>query len=106
VIRAGLARKLLDAIDDAARGSSTTTCELAELVSVGIDRGLGNQAIAAIMAVPSGPRRDLEVALWVDRALRADVEHVVVAIPPNATDDLIDAHAQFACALELARRER
>lgn len=41
----------------------------AEKTAVSYDGGTGQIAVAAISALPPGPRRDLEVALWARRVI-------------------------------------
>lgn len=63
----------------------------------------GELAIAAIMAQPIGPARDLEAERWARAAVFVDVEHVVVIARPD--EDFIDAHARLMVAIARLRGE-
>lgn len=72
--------------------------ELGEAMIVAIDGGFGAKAIAAVSVLPRGPRRDLEIALWVSRAS----EHETIAWPitPTTTDAELAALIDLQCAIE------
>jgi hypothetical protein len=60
-----LARRLTEALADLDDNAIRRARQ--ERVAVQIDGGIGLSAIAAVSALPRGPRRDLEVALWAKR---------------------------------------
>ena len=61
------------------------------------DGGFGAKAIAAVSVLPRGPRRDLEIALWVSRA--RDVENIAWPITPTMTDAELAALIDLECAI-------
>lgn len=57
-----------------------------ERAAVRIDNGAGLSAIAAVAALPAGPRRDLEIAIWA-RRLAAGPPVIAVIAEDLASDD-------------------
>jgi hypothetical protein len=92
-VRKRLAESLLVELDLVAK------IERAEAVAVGIDRGLGMAACAAVAAMPVGPARAVEARRWVRRAQHLGIEKLVTVIPPNMTDDDFDAMVELHVAL-------
>ena len=73
-----------------------------EQAAIAVDGGLATAAVAAIGAVPPGPRRDLEFAVWTRRiAEQSDCSAYV--IPPDVTDEqaLIIAELIIRVRIEL-----
>ena len=70
----------------------------AQRIAVDIDGGLGQLAMAAIVATPPGPARTVEAARWARRA-HETVDQVVVLVEPGGGEDWVNAHAELMVAL-------
>jgi len=71
-----------------------------DTAAAAVDGGLGVAAVAAIAAVPPGPRRELEIAVWVRRA-RAIDGPIALMITPTTTDAELAALVDLQVALEV-----
>jgi hypothetical protein len=70
-----------------------------EQTAAAIDGGIGAAAIAAIAALPPGPRQDLEAVTWAQRILAGRAQLAFVLPAGVAADTAIGAFEQLHGAI-------
>jgi hypothetical protein len=66
-----------------------------EDAALALDGGLGLAAVAAISALPPGPRRNFELAMWARRIVDGP-GRLAVVFRPDADDATYEAYAALA----------
>ena len=69
-----------------------------EDLAVQLDGGLAGAAVAAISAVPAGPRRDMELALWT-RRIAAGPMMLALVVDENFGENEIEILARLHVAV-------
>jgi hypothetical protein len=69
-----------------------------DAMCVATDSGLGMKAIAAVAALPRGPRRELELELWV-RRFETFGGPIALPITGDTTDAELAALVDLRCAM-------